>query len=85
MMFNFDFSYLSLPKKFYAITKPDLNPTAKVFILNDEICNKFNFTSNDKQRLISFLCYDINHKNLTHRHTQGINLDILLTLETGEQ
>ena len=62
MMFNFDFSYLSLPKKFYAITKPDLNPTAKVFILNDEICNKFNFTSNDKQRLISFLCYDINHK-----------------------
>ena len=55
MMFNFDFSYLSLPKKFYAITKPDLNPTAKVFILNDEICNKFNFTSNDKQRLISFL------------------------------
>ena len=61
-MFNFDFSYLSLPKKFYAHTKPDINPIAKVFILNDVICNKFNFTLNDKQSLISFLCSDINHK-----------------------
>ena len=61
-MFNFDFSYLSLPKKFYSHTKPDINPLAKVFILNDEICNKLNFTLNDKQRLISFLCSDINHK-----------------------
>ena len=52
-MFNFDFSYLSLPKNF-THTKPDINPLAKVFILNDEICNKLNFTLNDKQRLISF-------------------------------
>ena len=35
---------------------------AKVFILNDEICNKLNFTLNDKQSLISFLRSDINHK-----------------------
>ena len=61
-MFNFDFSYLSLPKKFYTHTKPDIKPSAKVFILNDVICNKFNFKLEDKQRLISFLCSDINHK-----------------------
>ncbi len=61
-MFNFDFSYLSLPKKFYAYTKPDINPSAKVFILNNVICNKFNFTFDDKQKLISFLCSDVNHK-----------------------
>ena len=61
-MFNFDFSYLSLPKKFYTHTKPDINPSAKVFILNNVICNKFNFTFDDKQKLISFLCSDINHK-----------------------
>ena len=61
-MFNFDFSYLSLPKIFYMQTKPDINSSAKVFILNDEICNKFNFSLNDKQRLISFFCSDINHK-----------------------
>ena len=61
-MFNFDFSYLSLPKKFYMHTKPDINPSAKVFILNDVICSKFNFKLEDKQRLISFLCSDINHK-----------------------
>ena len=61
-MFNFDFSYLSLPKKFYTHTKPDIKPSAKVFILNNVICNKFNFTFDDKQKLISFLCSDINHK-----------------------
>ncbi len=61
-MFNFDFSYLSLPKKFYTHTKPDINPSAKVFILNNVICNKFNFTFDDKQKLISFLCSDVNHK-----------------------
>ena len=61
-MFNFDFSYLSLPKIFYMQTKPDINSSAKVFILNDVICNKFNFSLNDKQRLISFFCSDINHK-----------------------
>ena len=61
-MFNFDFSYLSLPKKFYTHTKPDINSSAKVFILNNEICNKFNFTLDDKQKLIGFLFSDINHK-----------------------
>ena len=61
-MFNFDFSYLSLPKKFYRHTKPDIKSSAKVFILNNVICNKFNFTFDDKQKLISFLCSDVNHK-----------------------
>ena len=61
-MFDFDFSYLSLPKKFYSLTKPDLNSSAKVFVLNDEICNKFNFTISDKERLINFLCSNKNHK-----------------------
>ena len=61
-MFNFDYSYLSLPKKFYALTKPDLNSSAKVFVLNNEMCNNFNFTINDKEKLIGFLCSDKHHK-----------------------
>ena len=60
-MFNFDFSLFISPKKKFYI-KPDINPLAKVFILNDVICKKLNFTLNDKQSLISFLRSDINHK-----------------------
>ena len=30
--------------------------------MKNVLCNKFNFSLNDKQRLISFFCSDINHK-----------------------
>ena len=40
-MFNFDYSYLSLPKKFYSLTKPEVNSGSKVFLLNDQISDEF--------------------------------------------
>ena len=61
-MFNLDYSYLNLPKNFYYLTKPDLNSSSKIFILNDEICNDFNFTVKDKKNLISFLLNERNYR-----------------------
>ncbi|MAO71786.1 MAG: hypothetical protein CMD02_04680 [Flavobacteriales bacterium] len=54
-MFNFDYSYLSLPEKFYSITKPNVNSCAKVFLLNNQICNKFKLKINKEEELIKLL------------------------------
>ena len=53
-MFNFDYSYLSLPEKFYSVTKPHLNSCPKVFLLNDQMCDKFKLKINKKEKLINF-------------------------------
>ena len=61
-MFNFDYSYLSLPEKFYSLTKPHLNSCPKVFILNDQICDKFKLKINNKEKLINLLFSNKNYK-----------------------
>ncbi len=61
-MFNFDYSYLSLPKKFYSLTKPYFNSCAKVLLLNKQISEKFNFKINTKEKLINLLLSNKNHK-----------------------
>ena len=61
-MFNFDYSYLSLPKKFYSLTKPRLNSCPKVFLLNDQICDKFKLKINKKEKLINLLFSNKNYK-----------------------
>ena len=62
-MFNFDYSYLSLPNKFYSLTKPHLNSSSKVFLLNDQICKELNLKFNNKEKLITFLFSKKNFKN----------------------
>ncbi len=54
-MFNFDYSYLSLPKNFYSLTKPHLNSSSKVLLLNEQICHELNLKIYNKDKLISFL------------------------------
>ncbi|MAR40190.1 MAG: hypothetical protein CMD22_05970, partial [Flavobacteriales bacterium] len=61
-MFNFDYSYLSLPKKFYSLTKPRLNSCPKVFLLNDQICDKFKLNFNNKDELINLLFSNKNYR-----------------------
>ena len=57
-MFNFDYSYLSLPKKFYSLTKPYLNSCPKVLLLNNQMCDKFKLKINKKEELISLLSHN---------------------------
>tara|TARA_E500000331_G_scaffold299064_1_gene299213 strand:+ start:3733 stop:5163 length:1431 start_codon:yes stop_codon:yes gene_type:complete len=61
-MFNFDYSYLSLPKKFYSLTKPYLNSCPKVLLLNNQICDKFKLKINKKEKLINLLFSNKNYK-----------------------
>ena len=61
-MFNFDYSYLSLPEKFYSLTKPHLNSCPKVFLLNDQMCDKFKLKINNKEKLINLLFSNKNYK-----------------------
>ena len=61
-MFNFDYSYLSLPEKFFSLTKPNLSSSSKVFLLNSQICNKFNLSIN-KEELIKLLFSNKNYRN----------------------
>ena len=61
-MFNFDYSYLSLPKKFYSLTKPHLNSCPKVFLLNNQICDKFKLKTNTKEKLINLLFSNKNYR-----------------------
>ncbi len=61
-MFNFDYSYLSLPKKFYSLTKPHLNNCANVFLLNDQICDEFKLKINKNEKLINLLFSNKNYR-----------------------
>ena len=61
-MFNFDYSYLSLPEKFYSLTTPHLNSCPKVLLLNNQICNKFKLKINKKEKLIHLLFSNKNYK-----------------------
>ena len=61
-MFNFDYSYLYLPEKFYSLTKPHLNSCPKVFLLNDQMCDKFELKINNKEKLINLLFSNKNYK-----------------------
>ena len=67
-MFNFDYSYLSLPKKFYSLTKPHLNSCPTIFLLNNQICDKFKLKINDKEKLINLL---FSNKNYSKSYAQA--------------
>ena len=61
-MFNFDYSYLSLPKKFYSLTKPEVNSGSKVFLLNDQISDEFKLKIKNSEELINLLFSNKNYR-----------------------
>ena len=61
-MFNFDYSYLTLPNKFHSLTKPSLFPNAEIFLSNDKLLKEFNFPNDKKDKLIDILLCEKNFK-----------------------
>jgi len=61
-MFNFDYSYLTLPNKFFSLTKPSSFPNAEVFLSNNKLCKEFNFLNDRKDKLIDILLCEKNYK-----------------------
>jgi hypothetical protein len=41
-LFNFDYSYLSLPDKFYSFVKPQVFPKPEVFLFNQLLGDSLN-------------------------------------------
>ena len=54
-MFNFDYSYLSLPNQFYSITKSDIFPKPETILINEKLCNTLNVSINRKEDLATSL------------------------------
>ncbi len=54
-MFNFDYSYLSLPNTFYSNTAINRFPKPEVLIINKKLCNKLNLDFNIKDDLTNLL------------------------------
>ena len=61
-MFNFDYSYLSLPKKFYSLTKPEVNSGFKIFLLNNQISDEFKLKIKNSEELINLLFSNKNYR-----------------------
>jgi uncharacterized protein YdiU (UPF0061 family) len=61
-MFNFDYSYLTLPNKFHSLTKPSSFPNAEIFLSNNKLCNEFNLPNDRKDKLIDTLLCEKNYK-----------------------
>ena len=54
-MFNFDYSYLSLPNQFYSITESNIFPNPEAILINKKLCNTFNLSINSKEDLATLL------------------------------
>jgi serine/tyrosine/threonine adenylyltransferase len=56
--FNFDYSYLSLPDKFYSLVKPGSFPSPEIFLLNDSLCNELGVSTNNPEEFNALLSAD---------------------------
>ena len=54
-MFNFDYSYLSLPNQFHSLTKATKFPSPEVILLNKKLCKTFNIEINNNEDLVNLL------------------------------
>ena len=54
-MFNFDYSYLSLPNQFHSLTKATVFPNPEVILLNKKLCKTFNIEINNNEDLVDLL------------------------------
>ena len=59
-MFNFDFSYLTLPKKFYSITKPHFYSSPKILLFNNQLSSNLNVKFKNNKHFIQSLFSDNN-------------------------
>ncbi|MBJ05287.1 MAG: hypothetical protein CMP65_05255 [Flavobacteriales bacterium] len=50
-MFNFEYSYLSLPNQFYSLTKTNIFPKPKVVLINKKLCDSLNISISNKEDL----------------------------------
>ena len=51
--FNFDYSYLSLPDKFYSLVKPALFTKSELFKLNSVLCHQLKVSTESEEGLIN--------------------------------
>ncbi|ASB49146.1 protein adenylyltransferase SelO [Alkalitalea saponilacus] len=51
--FNLEYSYLSLPNKFYSLVKPMPVAKPELFLLNHELCNELNISTKDPESIIN--------------------------------
>ena len=58
---NFDFSYLSLPKSFYSISKPSKFVNAEIVLFNEQVAKQLGL-SNSRQDLISLITNEKYHQ-----------------------
>ena len=61
-MFNFDYSYLTLPNKFHSLTKPSSFPNAEIFLSNNKLYKEFNLPDDRKDQLIDILLCEKKYK-----------------------
>jgi uncharacterized protein YdiU (UPF0061 family) len=61
-MFNFDYSYLTLPNKFYSLEKPGLFPFAQTFLFNNKLYNEFKLPKVREDKLFETLIHNQNYK-----------------------
>ncbi len=54
-MFNFDYSYLSIPDQFYSITQTNIFPKPEAILINKQLCNTINLLINNKEDLAKLL------------------------------
>ena len=52
-MFNFEYSYLSLPDKFHKLTEPFIFPNPEIFIINKKLYSELNFSFDKEKDLIN--------------------------------
>ncbi len=53
--FKFEFSYLSLPEKFYSLEKPSAISKPEVFLFNQKLSDELNLSSSNPQDLIDII------------------------------
>lgn len=53
--FNFDYSYLSLPDKFYSFVKPQKFPKPELFLFNQTLADALNLNIESKEDLINLI------------------------------
>jgi serine/tyrosine/threonine adenylyltransferase len=62
-LFNFDYSYLSLPDKFYSFVKPYTFPAPEIFLLNHKLCDELNVASKKSDDFIALFSGEEISKN----------------------
>lgn len=68
--FNFDYSYLSLPDKFYSAAKPALFAQPEIILLNNALCNQLNVSTESHEDLLNAVL-NINSNNDTSSFAQA--------------